>query len=123
MFTFLKAQAASLVASGVDFLVTMAAVELLGCWYVAGTMIGTVSGGLTHFTLGRIWVFHATHKNVPVQLFKYFLVWAGSLGLNASGVYVITHYGGLHYLISKVFTSLMVGFFYNYKIQKQYVFK
>lgn len=42
MFTFLKAQAASLAASAVDFLVTIIAVELCGFWYVAGTIVGTM---------------------------------------------------------------------------------
>ncbi|MBF8965269.1 GtrA family protein [Pontibacter sp. FD36] len=123
MFTFLKAQAASLVASAVDFLVTVLVVELLGIWYVAGTVIGTISGGITHFALGRNWVFQASHKTVPSQAAKYLIIWKGSLVLNASGVYVITHYGGLPYLYSKIITSLLVGFFYNYIFQKRYVFK
>lgn len=123
MFTFLKAQTASLAASAVDFLVTIIAVELCGLWYVAGTIVGTVSGGGMHFTLGRTWVFNAADKTVPAQAIKYFMVWNGSLLLNASGVYVITHYGGINYVYSKVVMSLLVGFFYNYIIQKRYVFK
>lgn len=123
MFTFVKAQTASLVASAVDFLVTVLVVELLGLWYLFGAVIGTVSGGLAHFSLGRAWVFKASDKYIPTQLFKYFMVWNGSLLLNASGVYVITNYGGANYIYSKIITSLLVGFFYNYIIQKRYVFK
>ncbi|MFT2010725.1 GtrA family protein [Pontibacter sp. 13R65] len=123
MFTFLKAQAASLVASGVDFLVTIVAVEIFGFWYVAGTVLGTTTGGLTHFMLGRNWVFQASDKAIPTQFFKYFMVWNGSLLLNASSVYVVTHYGGINYIYSKVFASILVGVFYNYIIQKRYVFK
>ena len=123
MFTFLKAQTASLVASGVDFLMTILAVELAGLWYVTGAVIGTVSGGLTHFSLGRTWVFKASDKTIPTQFFKYFVVWNGSLLLNASGVFVVTHYGGINYIFSKVMVSLCVGFFYNYIIQKRYVFR
>ncbi|MDO6388656.1 GtrA family protein [Pontibacter sp. BT731] len=123
MFTFLKAQAASMVASAVDFLVTVLVVELLGVWYVTGTVIGTISGGITHFALGRNWVFQAVHRTVPLQAVKYLVIWKGSLVLNASGVYLITQYGGLPYLYSKIVTSLLVGFFYNYIFQKRYVFK
>ncbi|GAB3817762.1 GtrA family protein [Pontibacter rugosus] len=123
MLTFIKAQAASLVASGVDFLVTILAVELFGLWYVAATVMGTVTGGITHFSLGRTWVFNASHKTIPTQFLKYFMVWTGSLLLNASGVYMITHYGGVNYIFSKIFISLLVGIFYNYIIQKRYVFK
>lgn len=123
MFTFLRAQAASLVASGVDFMMTILAVELAGLWYVTGTVVGTVSGGVTHFSLGRTWVFQASDKTIPTQFLKYFMVWNGSLVLNASGVYVVTQYGGVNYIYSKVLVSLFVGFSYNYIIQKKYVFR
>lgn len=123
MLIFLKAQAASLIASCVDFVMTILAVELAGLWYVTGTVIGTISGGLTHFSLGRTWVFKASDKTIPTQFLKYFVVWNGSLVLNASGVYVITHYGGVNYIFSKVLVSLSVGIFYNYIIQKKYVFR
>ncbi len=76
-----------------------------------------------HFSLGRNWVFDSSDKTIPTQAFKYLLVWTGSLLLNASGVYIITHYFGVNYIFSKVGISLMVGFFYNYIIQKRYVFK
>ncbi|WP_242917856.1 GtrA family protein [Pontibacter liquoris] len=123
MFTFLKAQAASLLASFVDFLVTILAVEYFGFWYLAGTVIGTISGGVTHFSLGRTWVFNASGRTMPTQAFKYLMVWNGSLLLNATGVFAVTHYSGVNYMYSKAFTSLFVGFFYNYIIHKRYVFR
>ncbi|TXK37334.1 GtrA family protein [Pontibacter qinzhouensis] len=123
MFTFLKAQTASLIASAIDFLVTIVAVELAGWWYMAATAMGTVTGGLTHFLLGRKWVFAAGAGKVPTQLLKYFIVWNGSFLLNTAGVYVLTQFAGLTYIISKVATAVAVGFFYNYTIQKSYVFK
>jgi putative flippase GtrA len=122
MFTFLRSQAASLIASGVDFLVTIIAVELLGVWYVAATIAGTISGGIVHFSIGRTWVFNAAHRAIPTQATKYFLVWGGSFLLNSSGVFLFTHYLGLNYLHSKVAVALLVGFFYNFILQKRYVF-
>lgn len=123
MLLFVKAQAASLVASGVDFLVTFLAVELLGWWYVTGTVTGTLAGGILHFALGRTWIFQATDKTITTQAMKYVMVWNGSLALNAAGVFALTHYAGVNYLFSKLFISILVGFFYNYIIQKKYVFK
>ncbi len=123
MVTFLKSQAASLVGTTVDFLVTILAVELLGLWYVVGTGLGTISGGIINFTLGRTWVFQASANILSRQIFKYFIVWNGSLALNAGGVFLLTHYTGISYLFSKLFISLLVGFFYNYLIQKKYVFQ
>ncbi|RNI21877.1 GtrA family protein [Rufibacter latericius] len=122
MFTFLRSQFASLLASGVDYLVTIIAVELGGLWYVAATVLGTICGGITHFSIGRNWVFQAAHRTIPTQASKYFLVWNGSLLLNASGVFMLTHYLGFNYIYSKVTVSLLVGFFYNFILQKRYVF-
>ncbi|MDQ3292747.1 MAG: GtrA family protein, partial [Bacteroidota bacterium] len=86
MFTFIKSQASSLLASLVDFLVTIFAVELLGWQYVPGSVAGTISGGLVNFTINRIWVFGTTSKAIPAQAFKYLVVWLGNLVLNATGV-------------------------------------
>ncbi len=123
MLTFLKAQTASLIASGLDFLVTIVAVELLGFWYMAGTVAGTISGGIINFTINRTWVFNAANKTIPTQAIKYVIVWLGSLLLNVSGVYVITAYGDINYIYSKIVVAVLVGFFYNYIIQKKFVFR
>ncbi|HEK22097.1 MULTISPECIES: GtrA family protein [unclassified Mucilaginibacter] len=123
MATFVKAQASSFVASAVDFLVTILCKEVLGIWYVAASFTGTVSGGITNFILGRAWVFKKKkEKAIPVQAVKYLLVWCGNLLLNTTGVFLVTHYLKLDYKISKVLVSLFVGVFYNYFLQKKFVF-
>lgn len=123
MATFVKAQASSLVASAVDFLVTIFCKEVLGIWYVAASFTGTLSGGITNFILGRSWVFKKKkEKTIPVQAVKYLLVWCGNLVLNTAGVFLVTHYLKLDYKISKLAVSLFVGIFYNYFLQKKFVF-
>jgi putative flippase GtrA len=57
------------------------------------------------------------------QAVKYVIVWAGNLLLVSAGVFLLTHYGSLSYLVSKIAVSLIVGFFYNYRLQKRFVFK
>ncbi len=123
MLTFLKAQVASLTASLVDYLSTMIGVEVFGLYYVWSSICGTVIGGVTNFSMGRVWVFEATEKKAPAQMFKYLLVWTGNLALTTSGVYIVTHYVGLSYIVSKIAVSILVGFFYNYLLQKKFVFK
>jgi putative flippase GtrA len=56
------------------------------------------------------------------QFWKYALVWTGNLLLNTGGVYVFACQAGLHYAVSKVVTSLLVAFLYNYPLQKNFVF-
>ncbi|MFD0794234.1 GtrA family protein [Mucilaginibacter litoreus] len=123
MATFVKAQASSFIASVLDFLTTIACKELFGVWYVAASFIGTVTGGITNFALGRVWVFKKKkEKTIPVQAIKYIVVWCGNLALNTAGVFLVTHYIKLDYKISKVLVSLFVGFSYNYFLQKKFVF-
>jgi putative flippase GtrA len=122
-WTFLKAQASSLVSTAVDFTVAILLVEVVGLWYMPATITGTISGGITNFLLGRQWVFGNGQQPVPRQAIRYMVVWTGSMLLNAGGVYLITHYTGTSYIISKVIASVIVGFSFNYLLQKKYVFQ
>lgn len=122
-WTFLKAQASSLTASLVDFGVTVALKELANSWYLLASILGTISGGIVNFTMNRRWVFGAKDRKMYFQAVKYVLVWVGNLGLVTLGVFLLTHYGKISYLVSKICVSLFVGFFYNYTLQKRFVFK
>jgi putative flippase GtrA len=121
--TFFKAQASSLTATLVDFTVTVLLKEWLNAWYLVASVLGTISGGIVNFSMNRRWVFSMRHKQVHSQAFKYILVWGGNLFLVSSGVFLLTHYGGFSYFESKIAVSLVVGFFYNYTLQKRFVFK
>jgi putative flippase GtrA len=119
---FLKAQAASLAGSAVDFLVTIGLVEGLHVWPVAATMLGNVAGGITNFYLGRHHVFKVSHQQVASQGVRYALVWVGSLLLNGGGMYLLTSVAHVNYLLSKTVVSLLVGFGFNYPMQLYFVF-
>ena len=121
--TFFKAQAASFTATAVDFSMTVILKEWFNCWYLLASILGTVSGGMVNFSMSRRWVFSARDKKMQTQAVKYVIVWAGNLVLVSAGVFLLTHYGSLSYLVSKIAVSLLVGFFYNYTLQKRFVFK
>ncbi len=123
MATFIKAQAASLTATLVDFGVTVLLKEVFHCWYLLASVLGTISGGIVNFSMNRSWVFQARDQKIHSQVIKYVLVWIGNLVLVSSGVFVFTHYLGLSYLVSKIIVSLTVGIGYNYVLQKKFVFK
>lgn len=123
MRTFSKAQAASLVASCVDFLVTWLLVRQLMAPPVAGSVTGTICGGVTHFLISRNWAFSAQEKKWTGQLTRYALVWIGNLILNASGVWLLYHIAGWNVWPAKIVTAIGIAVFYNYVLQKRYVFK
>jgi putative flippase GtrA len=123
MVTFIKAQASALIASLLDFITTIFLTEVIDCWYLIASIIGTILGGVTNFMISRRWVFTQGEKEIPEQILKYMVVWIGYLLLNALGVYVITHYLNVNYVISKMAVSIILGTTYNYFLQKRFVFK
>lgn len=120
---FLKAQAASFTATVVDFTVTVILKEWFHCWYLLASILGTIAGGMVNFSMSRRWVFSARDKKMQHQAVKYVFVWMGNLVLVSGGVFILTNYGGISYLVSKITVSILVGFFYNYMLQKKFVFK
>jgi putative flippase GtrA len=130
MITFTKAQLASLLATGVDFLVTFVLLRWAGIPPVAASVrvtfygvTGTLCGGFTYFMIGRNWVFNAQEKKWMAQVNRYVLVWIGNLALNASGLYLLTRYTGIQPMMAKVITATLVAVIYNYTLQKRFVFK
>lgn len=123
MVTFLKANISSTIASFFDYLITILLVRFFRVDVVVASATGTVCGGIMNFMIGRNWVFESKTRKVHQQAWRYSIVWGGNLFLNTGGVYVLTKILKLHYLPSKLFVSLLVGFGYNYTLQKRYVFK
>jgi putative flippase GtrA len=128
MITFTKAQLASLVATGVDFLVTFLLLHWAGLPSAAASgrvtfygATGTICGGVTHFMISRTWVFNAREGKWAEQLNRYLLVWIGNLVLNASGLYLLSR-AGLAPMLAKVITATTVAVVYNYTLQKRFVF-
>ncbi len=122
MITFLKTQAASIIGSFADFLITILLVEVLHTWYVAGNFAGNISGALLQFLLCKDWVFKTKTHNKYSPLIKFAIVWIGNLLLSAAGVYLLTNFAGLNYIISKIIISVILGTTYNYLLLKKFVF-
>jgi len=122
MATFVKAQVASLSASIIDFLTTLVCTQVFHVWYVLGSVLGTTAGGIVNFMMGRNWVFESRERKMHIQIFKYIIVWTGNLLLTTAGVYLVTHYLHVNYILSKIIVSCTVGTGYNFLMQKKFVF-
>jgi putative flippase GtrA len=123
MFIFFKAQATSIIATAADFLITIILVKFFGCWYVLASALGTIGGGVTHFSIARDWVFGARDGKIHLQALKYFLVWGVYLLISTGFVFLITNYGGINYILSKMFIAVSLSISYNYFLHKKFVFK
>ncbi|MVM39029.1 GtrA family protein [Spirosoma sp. HMF3257] len=122
MRTFLKVQATSLMASGIDFLTTILCVSLWHFWYLSASITGAIGGGLVSFIVSKKWTFAESRQPVASQFSRFVLVWLGNAGANATGLFVTTHFLGVQYLLAKTAVAILVGVTYNYFLQKDFVF-
>ncbi len=122
MVSLRRSQIASLTATFVDFGSLIFLVEIGGVWYVAATAIGAFLGAVVNFMLGRYWSFTAENDSVRGQALRYAAVSAISLALNSWGVYLLTEYLGIHYVISRALTALLVGVLFNFPLHRRFVF-
>ena len=126
MLIFLKAQLAAVIGSVADFLIYALIVHLTGsspAMVSLATAEGAVSGGIVNFLIARKWVFNEGQNNAGVQMARYILVWAGSIVLNTAGMYVVSYFTTINYMIARILVSVLVGVLYNYFLQKRFVFK
>lgn len=123
MITFIKANVSSTISTLIDYLVTVILINFFRVDVVMASATGTVCGGVVNFIIGRNWVFDAKEPKVQKQVIRYVLVWIGNLLLNTGGMYVLTKIVEMHYMPAKILVLLVVGFGYNYTLQKKFVFK
>lgn len=137
IFMFLRAQFSSQIASLTDFLVTILLAKFTNLYYVYATFTGSVCGGIINCIVNYKWTFKSTDSNKWHVTIKYILVWIGSILLNTWGTYLLTealgkipwvrdtlsNYFGDYFLFSKVVVSLLVGFLWNYNMQRVFVYR
>jgi putative flippase GtrA len=57
-----------------------------------------------------------------LQIMRFILVFVGNMILASIGIYILTHFLKVHYIISKTILSVLLGISYNYIMQKKFVF-
>lgn len=120
-FTYSRISGA--IATVADFSIVFLLVEAFHVWYVVATGLGSLAGGITNFIIDRNWSFNATNKTWYTQAPKYTLVSVGSAILNSSGTYLLTEFVHLHYAVSVIIVAITIGVFFNFPLQRCFVFK
>jgi putative flippase GtrA len=119
---FLRFQLTALLATTIDFLVTIFLKEQTPVHYSTAVAFVATCGSITAFTINRYLVFRSLGKHPAEQAFRYILVAVGSILLNTGGTYLLTEALHLPYLVSKAITSIIIGFTYSYYFSKRFVF-
>jgi putative flippase GtrA len=120
---FTKAQASAIIATTVDFLLSLFAYEVCGINYVVSSFIGALSGGIINCVVNYRWVFGSDGQHKRYVALKYLIVWTGSIVLNTAGTYLLTELTGSYFIWSKAVVSVVVAFLWNYQMQRFFVYR
>ncbi len=86
----LKAMATSQASAWVDFVTSFVVFAWLGFSGGNAAAAGAIAGGVVNCTINYRWTFRGSQCPVANVVVKYFMVWAGSLFLNAYGTEILT---------------------------------
>ncbi len=123
VLSWLRSHVASVLATAMDFLVTIFLTEVAAIWYVLSTALGATAGGVVSFTLCRLWVFNRRTAQWHHQAFRYVLAIGLSLTLNTLGVWFLTETFHISYVISKIIAAVIVGVSVNFLVFRYFVFR
>lgn len=119
---FLRFQLTAIIATSLDFLITIFLKEKSGLNYSLAVGLGATAGAITAFAFNRYWVFRSLEKHPIEQGIRYLLVAGGSIFLNTLGTFILTETLQLPYIVSKGIVAMIIGFTYSYYFSKRFVF-
>lgn len=132
----LKAVATSQASAWVDFATSFVVFAWIGLSGGNAAAAGAIAGGVVNCTLNYKWTFRGSECSATNVAIKYFMVWAGSLLLNAYGTEhltelcldsdLLTLWGvsrNLRFTIARLTVSLIVSVFWNLLLQRTFVYR
>ncbi len=134
---FVKAQTTAIVATGVDFLLTLAVFTLLPLQYLTATLIGAIGGGVVNCVVNYRWTFCVQGLSKYSVAWRYIVVWVISILFNIWGTYYLTELlrhtaflwrglawlGEYRFMTAKALTAVWVAVFWNYNMQARFVYR
>lgn len=131
VFTFLRSIVSSQVASWIDLGTGILLVAIGFSDWIA-TPIGAVMGGIVNCIINYRFTFRAQGISKRAVAVKYIMIWVGSLTLNTVGTSALDQWNLLerlgftdvgNYAVARVVVSLLVSWFWNFVMQKNFVYK
>ena len=106
----------------VDYTTLFCLTHYAGIPYLLSAIIAFIFGLIANYLISISWVFQHSRKMRVWQEFLFFaVIGVVGLGLNELIMYVVTDIIHLHYMISKLFSTVIV-FFWNFFARKYLVF-
>ena len=106
----------------VDFGSLVVMTELLGIHYLVSAAAAFILGLITNYILSIVWVFHTrSMEDQRLEFFVFAVIGMIGLGFNEACIWFFTDLAGLHYLVSKLISTVFV-FFWNFYARKKLLF-
>jgi putative flippase GtrA len=110
------------IAYTVDFGSLFILTDLVKVHYLISAAIAFILGLITNYSLSIIWVFSKrTVADKRLEFILFSIIGLVGLGLNEVIIWFFTEWIHFHYLISKVFSTVVV-FFWNFFARKKILF-
>lgn len=107
----------------IDFGTLYILTELAHLHYLLSAGIAFILGLLTNYFLSIRWVFATrTIRDKKLEFIIFAVIGLIGLGLNELFLWIFTDISGLHYLVSKILTAILV-YLWNFSIRKLILFK
>jgi putative flippase GtrA len=120
---FVRANLASVIASGVEW-VLVTALVVARIQYLVAAAAGAATGAIVDFALKRHWAFdHACPASIGHEGLRYLGVSAVSLALNLPVAYGLVDGLGIPAVPGVIAASIVVGVAWNYPLHRLYVFR
>jgi putative flippase GtrA len=125
--TFVRAQFSAFICGMCDYFIMILLTEFTKIHYTISIAIACTIGAIMNFSVNKYWAFYSkdgSYKfSLSQQLWRFLFVVLSSIGLKMTGTYMITTYMHIDYKISRLMTDIIVSIFYNYVLQRYWVFK
>jgi putative flippase GtrA len=110
------------IAYCVDFGSLFFLTEFVKINYLISAAIAFLLGLITNYLLSTLWVFSKrTMANKKMEFLVFSIIGLVGLGLNEALIWFFTELAGFHYLISKMFSTVVV-FIWNFFARKKMLF-
>lgn len=110
------------IAYGVDFGSLFFLTEVIKIHYLISAALAFTLGLITNYTLSIFWVFSKRAlANKKIEFIIFSIIGLVGLGLNEIIIWFFTEWAHFHYLISKIFSTVVV-FFWNFFARKKLLF-
>lgn len=136
VYTYLRSIVTSQAAGWTDMFIGFVLFAWAGLTPWLSTALGALCGGVLNCILNYKFTFRSEHCDWRAVMVKYTLVWVGSMLLNAFGTQAVYRLMSSitwletigfrpdgYYAVARVFTSLMVSWFWNFVLQRYFVYR